>query len=315
MTINALPVNVGIDVGKNHLDVHLFERNLDIQVPNNPQGIRKLMSRLRRYTVTRIVAEATGRYERPLLEAAIDKGLPLVVVNPLNVRRYAGAIGQLAKTDTIDARLLAEFAARVQPRVNLNADKKLIELRDLLARRRQLIDMRTMQLNRTQIMPTSLQRSHRAVLKTFNKEIAWTEAQLKTRVAAFTEWATTQQQLASAPGVGNTLTYTLMADLPELGTLTQKQIAALVGVAPINRDSGKLRGKRRIRGGRATVRTVLYMATLSAIQHNPVIRNFYQRLIARGKHKKVAPTACMRKLITILNAMVRDGNDWNERYA
>jgi transposase len=315
MTINALSVNVGIDVGKDHLDVHLFERNLDIQVPNNPQGIRKLMTRLRRYTVTRIVAEATGRYERPLLEAAIDKGLPLVVVNPLNVRRYAGAIGQLAKTDTIDARLLAEFAARVQPRVNPNADKKLIELRDLLARRRQLIDMRTMELNRTHIMPASLQRSHRAVLKTLNKEITWTEAQLEKRAAAFTKWATTQQQLASVPGVGNTLIYTLMGELPELGSLQQKQIAALVGVAPINRDSGRLRGKRRIRGGRATVRTVLYMATLSAIQHNPVIRNFYQRLIARGKHKKVALTACMRKLITILNAMVRDGNDWNERFA
>jgi transposase len=315
MTINALPINVGIDVGKDHLDVHLFERNLDIQVPNNPQGIRKLMTRLRRYTVTRIVAEATGRYERPLLEAAIDKGLPLVVVNPLNVRRYAGAIGQLAKTDTIDARLLAEFAARVQPRVNPNADKKLIELRDLLARRRQLIDMRTMELNRTHIMPASLQRSHRAVLKTLNKEITWTEAQLEKRAAAFTKWATTQQQLASVPGVGNTLIYTLMGELPELGSLQQKQIAALVGVAPINRDSGRLRGKRRIRGGRATVRTVLYMATLSAIQHNPVIRNFYQRLIARGKHKKVALTACMRKLITILNAMVRDGNDWNERFA
>ena len=175
--------------------------------------------------------------------------------------------------------------------------------------------MRTMEMNRAHIMPAALQRSHRAVIKTLDKEIQWTEARLSQLIAHVTEWAATHRQLASVPGVGDTLIYTLLGDLPELGKLNQKQIAALVGVAPINRDSGRLRGKRRIKGGRATVRTVLYMATLSATQHNPVIRAFYRRLLATGKHKKVALTACMRKFITILNAMVRDGNNWSEKYA
>ncbi len=315
MTIKDKSINVGVDVGKDVVDVYVWERRLALQAANEPKAIRKLVTRLARYPVARIVVEATGRYERLLVEAAIDKQLPIVVVNPLNVRRYAGAIGQLAKTDAIDARLIAEFAARVQPQVIPHTDKKVLQVKDLIARRRQLVDMRTMEMNRAHIMPAALQRSHRAVIKTLDKEIQWTEARLSQLIAHVTEWAATHRQLASVPGVGDTLIYTLLGDLPELGKLNQKQIAALVGVAPINRDSGRLRGKRRIKGGRATVRTVLYMATLSATQHNPVIRAFYRRLLATGKHKKVALTACMRKFITILNAMVRDGNNWSEKYA
>ena len=277
-------------------------------------GVRDLMRRLARYTVQRIVVEATGRYERLVLEACIAKQRPIVVVNPIKVRRFAGAIGQLAKTDAIDAQLIAQFAAVVKPEVLNHADEKVLYVRDLLARRRQLMVMRTMELNRAQIMPKSLGRSHRALVRVLDKELTWIDNKLKAAVDAVPQWQQLREQLLSVPGVGEVVVYTLMGDLPELGKLNQKKIAALTGLAPMNRDSGKLRGKRRIQGGRSTVRTVLYMATLSAIQCNPVIADFYRRLVATGKHKKVAITACMRKFITILNAMVRDGNRWEQAH-
>ena len=315
MTRTTKTVNVGIDVGKFFLDVCIHERDTQFQVHNTVDGVRDLMRRLARYTVQRIVVEATGRYERLVLEACIAKQRPIVVVNPIKVRRFAGAIGQLAKTDAIDAQLIAQFAAVVKPEVLNHADEKVLYVRDLLARRRQLMVMRTMELNRAQIMPKSLGRSHRALVRVLDKELTWIDNKLKAAVDAVPQWQQLREQLLSVPGVGEVVVYTLMGDLPELGKLNQKKIAALTGLAPMNRDSGKLRGKRRIQGGRSTVRTVLYMATLSAIQCNPVIANFYRRLVATGKHKKVAITACMRKFITILNAMVRDGNRWGEQHA
>lgn len=303
-------VTVGVDVGKFNLDVYLLEKDLYIQVTNDESGIRKLLSRLARYDVERLVMEATGRYQLLLAERAFEKGLPVCIVKPSAVRKYAGAIDRLAKTDRLDAEVIAEFGARTQPRISIRKTKNLIAIRDLLSRRRQLMGMRTKELNSVQIMGKSLEISCRRIIRELDKEVARIEKKLDEHVEQEAEWAEKKALLKTAPGIGDTMVYTLLADLPELGTMTNKQAAALVGVAPMNRDSGKLRGKRRIKGGRYGVRTTLYMATLSATLCNPVIKDFYQRLVAKGKHKKVALTACMRKMVVILNAMVRDQCEW-----
>lgn len=303
-------VNVGVDVGKFSLDVYIYEKAIHWQDDNSEEGIKRILKRLSYYTVERLVMEATGRYEFQLAEAAHSKKLPVCIVKPLAVRRYAGAIGLLAKTDKIDANLIARFAARVQPEVTPQKSKNLIAIKGLLSRRRQVMGMRTMELNRIKIMGKAFETSCRRMIRFMDMEIERMEKRLAKHVADQADWTEKQAILKSAPGVGDTLIYTLLADLPEIGQLNRKQISALVGVAPMNRDSGKLRGKRRIKGGRYSVRAVLYMATLSATQCNPVIRAFYQQLVAQGKHKKIALTACMRKFITMLNAMVRDRCEW-----
>ena len=303
-------INVGVDVGKQFLDICIHEKGLHWQVENNEQGIKRLLKRLAHYQVERLVMEATGRYEFNLAQAAYGKGIPVCIVKPLSVRRYAGAIEQLAKTDKIDAALIAQFAAIVQPRITPQKSKNLIAIKDLIARRRQLMGIRTQELNRVKVMGKAFEVSCRRMVRYLDAEIVRMEKRLEKHVQDQAEWTEKQAILKSAPGVGNTLIYTLLADLPELGSLNNKEIAALVGVAPINRDSGRMRGKRRIQGGRACIRTVLYMATLSATQCNPVIKGFYKKLVDQGKHKKVAITACMRKFITMLNAMVRDNCVW-----
>lgn len=303
-------VNVGVDVGKTSLDICIHEKQLYWQEENSIEGIKRILKRLSHYQVKRLVMEATGRYEFMLAEAAYNKGLPVCIAKPLSVRRYAGAIDQLAKTDKIDAALIAEFAAIVQPRVTPQKSKNLIAIKNLIARRRQLINLRTQETNRLKIMGKEFESSCKRIIRTLDTEIKRMEVRLAQHVEQQTEWMEKQIILKSAPGVGNTLVYTLLADLPELGTLNNREISALVGVAPMNRDSGRFRGKRRIRGGRAAIRTVLYMATLSATQCNPVIRAFYKKLVAQGKHKKVALTACMRKFLIILNTMVKNETEW-----
>jgi transposase len=305
-----LAINVGVDVGKYLLDVYIYEKQIHWQEDNTPEGIKRILKRLAHYEVKRIAMEATGRYEWPLAEAAFEKELPVCILKPLLVRRYAGAIDQLAKTDKIDAGVIAQYTAIVKPRATTRKSKNLIEIKDMLARRRQVMEMRTQELNRVKIMGKRIERSCLRMIKVFDTEIARIEKQLNKKVEEQSEWAERKAILMSAPGVGDTLAYTLLADMPELGMMNNKQAAALVGVAPINRDSGRFRGKRRIQGGRAGVRTTLYMATLSATQCNPVIKAFYQKLVAIGKHKKVALVACMRKFITMLNAMVRDNVEW-----
>lgn len=304
-------VNVGVDVGKSFLDIHIHEKSLYWQAPNTQEGVRAVLNRLAHYKVERLVMEATGRYEFLLAEAAHNKGLPVCIVKPLSVRRFAGAINQTAKTDKIDAALIAEFAATVKPTPTPRKSKNLIAIKDLIARRRQLMGMRTQELNRAQIMGKAFEVSCRRIIRYLDQEIERIEKRLAKHVQDQAEWTHKQALLKSAPGVGDTLVYTLLADLPELGSLSHREIGALVGVAPMNRDSGKMRGKRRVQGGRASVRTVLYMATLSATQCNPVIKAFYKKLVDQGKHKKVAITACMRKFICILNAMVRDEVAWS----
>ncbi len=303
-------VNVGVDVGKQFLDVCIHEKDLHWQEENNDTGIKRILKRLSYYHVERLVMEATGRYEFELAQAAYTKGLPVCIVKPLLVRRYAGANDQLAKTDKLDAQIIAEFGAVLKPKVTPAKSKNLIAIKDLITRRRQLVNLRTQESNRRGIMGKTLAVSCRRIIRHLNAEIERIEKQLARHVSEQAEWTEKQSLLKSAPGVGDTLVYTLLADLPELGELNNKEISKLVGVAPMNRDSGRMRGKRRIQGGRAHIRTVLYMATLSATQCNPVIKAFYRKLVAQGKNKKVALTACMRKFIIILNTMVKNKTEW-----
>ena len=301
---------VGGDVSKNTIDICIVPEQKYMSSPNSTGRLKKLSRQLLKYNPELIVIEASGGYEQNFLRILLDAGLPVCVINPKKVRDYARAKGISAKTDKIDAAVIAQFAAIIKPRVTPQKSKNLIAIKNLIARRRQLMGLRTQELNRITIMGKAFEVSCRRIIKSLDAEVARMEKQLAAHVIDQAEWTDKQKILITAPGVGHTLIYTLLADLPELGTLNKKQIASLTGVAPINRDSGKLRGKRRIHGGRASVRTVLYMATLSATQCNPVIKAFYKKLVKQGKHKKVAITACMRKFITMLNAMVRDNCEW-----
>ena len=303
-------INVGVDVGKHSLDICIHEKQLYWQEDNTPDGIKRILKRLSHYQVERLVMEATGRYEFELAQAAYSKGLPVCIAKPLSVRRYAGAVEQLAKTDKIDAGVIAEYAAVIQPRVTPQKSRNLIAIKNLITRRRQLVNLRTQEMNRKGIMGNDLAVSIRRIIRGIDDEIQRIEKRLSKHVQDQAEWTEKQTILKSAPGVGDTLTYTILADLPELGELNNREISKLVGVAPINRDSGRMRGKRRVQGGRAAIRTVLYMATLSATQCNPVIKAFYKKLVAQGKHKKVAITACMRKFIIILNTMIKNKTEW-----
>jgi len=303
-------INVGVDVGKEYLDIYIYEKEIHWQEENTEQGVKKILNRLTRYDVERLVMEATGRYEFNIAQAAHVKQIPVCIVKPLLIRKFAGAMDQLAKTDKIDARVIALFAVKMKPAITPRKSKNLIAIKDLIARRRQLMGLRTQELNRLKIMGKAIEVSCKRILRCLDAEIKRMEDKLSKHVEDESEWAAKKLLLKTVPGVGDTLIYTLLGDLPELGELNKNQVAALVGVAPVNKDSGRLRGKRRVQGGRANVRTVLYMATLSATQCNPVIKAFYKRLVAQGKHKKVAITACMRKFITILNAMVRDQVEW-----
>jgi len=308
--IKMSEIHIGIDIGKDALDICVYESGQYWQESNSEIGIRRLMNRLGRFSITRLLVEATGGYERALVEAAIAQSIPVVIVQPIQVRQFAKAQGVFAKTDKIDARLIAEYGVMLQPEVKALPGDKVRRVKDLLARKRQLNEMRTQELNRAHRALKINAASHRRLIKLLDKEIAGINVKLAHEVADISEWQRTYDIISSVPGLGDGVAFTLLGELPELGQLTNRQIAALCGLAPFNRDSGRLKGKRRIRGGRAPIRTVLYMAMLSAIQHNPIIKRFYQNLIAQGKHKKVAIIACMRKMITMVNAMVRDNQEW-----
>lgn len=304
-------VNVGIDTGKTQLDVFIHETGQFVSFANEPRDIHRLVLLLELFPIERIVIEATGRLERAFVDAALERGLPIIVMQPIKIRRYAGAIGLLAKTDKLDARLIAEFAAVVKPPFRRPIDENTRYIRDLLVRRRQLLQMSTMEKNRLQVMPPHLVADITGLINELQRQVKQIDCYLDEAVQVQSAWQQQFERLIAVPGLGPTTVYTLLADLPELGKLSAREISALVGVAPFNRESGKLRGRRRIKGGRASVRTTLYMASLSAVRFNPPIRAFYQRLLAQGKHKKVALTACMHKLLVMLNAMVRDQADWH----
>jgi len=302
--------NVGIDVGKDVLDIAILELDTHWQIANDDAAIQELVKQLRRYKLTRVVVEATGGYERRVAEACAARELPLLIVQPMKVRQFARAEGLMAKTDKIDAQLIARFGKVLGLEPRPFPDEKVRKVRDLLARKRQLNEQRTRELNRLHKAQKFLQASHRRSIKLVEKEMAWVDKHVASIVATVDEWKETYTIITSVPGIGDGVAYTLLGELPELGHLTHKQISALTGLAPFNRDSGTMRGRRRIRGGRAPIRTMLYMAMLCGIQHNPVMKQFYNNLVAQGKHKKVALTACMRKMMTILNAMVRDQKEW-----
>ncbi len=301
---------IGIDIAKARLDVATRPGGEQWGVPNDETGIANLVERVRALAPTLIVLEATGGLEIPTAAALATAGLPVAVVNPRQARDFARAIGQLAKTDALDAQLLARFAEAVRPAVRPLPDAQAQELSALLARRRQIVGMLTAERQRRGTALPSLRARVDRHIDWWGQELADLDRDLRDTVQQSPLWRERDDLLRSVPGIGPTTASTLLAELPELGALNRKALAALVGVAPLACESGTLRGRRIVWGGRATVRTALYMATLSAIRHNPPIRAFYHRLCTAHKPKKVALVACMHKLLTILNAILRRRAPW-----
>jgi len=303
-------VCVGIDISKAQLDIVVEPGGESLTVSYDELGLATLMTRLRELSPRRIVVEATGGLERALLRALVDAALPVIAVNPRQVRDFAKATGQLAKTDALDAAILARFAVVIQPPERALPDLQTQELAAVLARRRQVLAMQRAEQNRLDRATARVQKRIDAHLRWLHAELTRLDEDLDALIAESPVWRKREDLLQSVPGIGPVMSRTVLAELPELGLLNRKQVAALVGVAPFNRDSGRLRGQRTIWGGRAPVRTALYMATLVATRWNPVIQHFYQRLRTAGKPPKVALVAAMRKLLTILNAMVHHGTPW-----
>lgn len=304
-------VCVGIDVSKKKLDVVILPGGEWQSFTNDEEGIQGLREWLLALCPKLIVMEATGKYERNLAIALVLAGLPVAVVNPRQVRDFAKAMGKLAKTDRVDAGILALFAERMRPEPRGVPEKEVRELDALITRRAQLKEMITAEKNRMGVAPRSMKPAIQEHVRWMEGQLEGIEVELDQMIEKSPIWRAKEELLTSAPGVGSATARTLIAKLPELGRVTAKQAAALVGVAPFARDSGKYKGQRRIWGGRACVRSALYMATLSAIRWNPVIRAHYEQLRERGKLFKVAMVACMRKLLTLLDAMVRKNECWS----
>ena len=307
----------GVDVSKARLDVTVCPTGERYSVANEPEGIDTLIGRLEEAGPPKLVVlEATGGFERPAAAALAASGIAVAVVNPRQARDFAKATGTLAKTDKIDAYVLARFAEALKPEPRTLPSEEALLLGEILGRRRQLITMLVAENNRlSAIVSAPVKRRIRAHVRWLEKELSRTDLELEKVIEASSVWRENEALLRSVPGVGPTLARTLLAELPELGTLTHKRLSALVGVAPFNRDSGRIRGKREVWGGRARVRTALYMSAMVASKHNPLIREFYERLVEAGKPKKVALVACMRKLLAILNAMMRDRRPWRFTHA
>lgn len=303
-------VYVGIDVAKSSLDIAVHPTGQRWNFTNDDLGIGKAVACLQKLAPVLVVMEATGGIELPIIASLIVDGLPAVAVNPRQVRDFARAMGRLAKTDALDAEVIAHFAAVVHPTPHPLPDAQTQEFSAILTRRRQVVEMLTAEKNRLSTAGKAVRGRIKAHITWLEQELANLDEDLRRSVGESPVWREKDALLQSVPGVGPILSATLLTELPELGTLNRRQIAALVGVAPLNRDSGTFRGKRTIWGGRATVRATLYMAALVATRHNPVIRTFYQRLCAAGKAKKVAITACMRKLLIVLNALLKHRTPW-----
>ena len=305
------PLFLGIDVAKDSVELASEPAGPSGPFPTDPAGLAALLRVVQAQPVTLVVVEATGGYEAPVVAALATAGVPIAVVNPRQVRDFAKALGRLAKTDRIDARVLALFGARVQPTPRPLPDEATQELEALLTRRRQLLEMlHAERQRRPRARGRVVRRSLDAHIRWLERQVIDTDATLEAAIQASPVWRVQDQLLQSVPGVGPTLARTLLGLVPELGQLDRHAIAALVGVAPLARDSGTLRGRRTCWGGRPAVRTVLYMAALVAARHNPVLRSFYQRLRAAGKPAKLALTAVARKLVVLLNAILRDQRPW-----
>jgi len=302
---------VGIDVSQATLDVAVYPTGEQWQVSNDEAGISQLVERIRKLAPERIVLEATGGYEAVALASLGSAGLPALAVNPRQVRDFARSTGRLAKTDALDAQVLAHFAAVVRPQLRALPDAATRELSALLARRRQLVGMRTAESNRLARSLEAVRPEIREHLRYLDKRIKALDHELHERLRASPLWRAKDDLLRSIPGVGPVLSTTLLADVPELGTIGHKQLSALIGVAPLNRDSGRWRGKRSIWGGRGHVRAVLYMATTTAVRRNPLLKALYERLRHAGKSHQVAVTACMHKLLRICNAILSHHTPWS----
>lgn len=301
---------VGIDVGKTWLDLAIWGAEETWQVSNDASGIDKVVDRLVELAPTLVVIEATGGYEQLVAQELILRGFSVAVVNPTRVRALAKATGKLAKTDKIDARLIAEYAFKVRPTALAPQEASQMRLKALVSRREQLVDVRAAEQNRLGTTHSSMKSDVREHIEWISQRIQLLENEIKALLASLPELKALADRLDTIPGVGFITAVSVVVDMPELGQLDRQKIAALAGLAPFNRDSGQKRGKRRIFGGRKGVRRVLYMACLSAMTHNPIIRSIYKRLTEKGKIFKVAITACMRKMLTIMNAMIRDSADW-----
>jgi len=301
---------IGIDVSKQHLDLAVLPTEQTWRTPNHPDQLPALVERLAALRPTRIVLEATGGLEIPVVTALAAEGLPVVVVNPRQVRDFARALSLLAKTDRLDSLVLARFAQDVRPQVKPIPDQEAILLKQLVSRHRQLTALLVIEHNHRNSALPALHKGIDRTICHLMKERTKLEEEMNHRIRQSPVWREKEKLLLTVPGVGPVVAKTLIAELPELGLISHKQIAALVGVAPLACDSGQFRGKRRIWGGRASVRQKLYMAALSASRYNPILRAFYQKLVHHGKPKKLALVACMRKLLVILNAMARNQQPW-----
>jgi len=309
-------VHVGIDVCKARLDVALLPRGEALSLTNDEEGIEALTEKLVEASATLVVLEATGGYERPLVAALAASQIAVAVLNPRQARDFAKATGRLAKTDKIYALVLARFAEAIRPTPKAPPEAEALEFQAILARRRQIIGMMVAEKNRLGASTSKKVRSRlEAHIRWLEKELARIDRDLEEVINQSPTFKENEALLRSVPGVGPVLSRTLLAELPELGSLSPRELSALVGVAPLNRDSGIFRGRRSVWGGRAKVREALYMGALIASRHNPHIKTFYERLVASGKPKKVALVACMRKLLTILNAVMRDRTPWRSPHA
>jgi len=307
---------VGIDISKNSLDVHVLPENVSFSYPNEPQKIKVLIKKLKKLNPVLIVMEATGGYEISIAVQLSTAGLTVAIVNPRQIRDYARAIGKLAKTDKIDAYVIARFAQDIRPETRQRLTIKELQLKELVMRRQQLIDMRSAEKNRlSRAYVPQVIKGIKKIISTLDAQIQTIEAELNNQIKANPSWDKKVELITSVPGIGTHTAHTLLFCLPELGRLNRKQIAALVGVAPMNRDSGMLKGKRSIAGGRAVVRKVLHMPILVAVTRwNERLKEFYIHLTAKGKKHKVALTACMRKLIITLNCMVKNNQVYNDNF-
>lgn len=308
----AEPLFIGIDVAKDTFHVCSAPAAINLSMPNSTQGISQLLKRLKSHNITLVVLEATGGYERPIVAALLEADFKVVVAAPSQVRHFARGIGEFAKTDPIDARVLARFAQLVQPKPRPRFSRQTDELADLVRRRHQLTDLRTQELNRQKtVRHPRIRKSVTKMIRTLDHQITEIDQLVQQHIKADDELRKKDCILRSAPGIGPQTSAMLLSQLPELGRLNRQEIAALVGVAPYDFRSGRFAGKSRIFGGRKQIRNMLYMAALTAMRFNPVIRHFPDRLFSQGKLFKVVITACMRKLLVILNTMIRNQTSWH----
>lgn len=312
-TLNQVEIFIGIDISSTRLDVAVIPSGIEESYSNDLEGIEALTQKIKALDPQLIIMEASGGLESLTAALLAKAGLPVAVINPRQARDFARATGKLAKTDAIDARILAQFGQAVRPEVRKLPDDDTQELTALVSRKRQLTQMLVMEKNRLRTAKRITQASIKRVIASLEEESKSVDKEIQSFIDSSTIWRAKDDLLKSVPGLGSTTSSTLLSMLPELGTLNHKQVAALVGVAPFNQDSGTLRGKRKVWGGRSKVRSALYMAALVATRYNPIIKEFYQKLCKSGKAKKVALVACMHKLLTILNAMLKNSTPWNPK--